>query len=77
MLRLPCSDHHPAVLRNLLRRRPAARDQRALDRVGRYAPDGPSLGLGVGAMEAIEAALEPFEGIVDELMASLPGSMIG
>jgi hypothetical protein len=33
---------------------------------------GPSLGLGLGALEAIEAALEPFEGIVDELMASLP-----
>jgi hypothetical protein len=33
--------------------------------------DGPSLGLGLGAMEAIEAALEPFHGIVDELMASL------
>jgi hypothetical protein len=34
-------------------------------------PDGPSLGVGLGAMEAIEAALEPFHGIVDELMASL------
>jgi len=34
-------------------------------------PHGPSLGLGLGAMEAIEAALEPFEGIVDELLASL------
>lgn len=34
-------------------------------------PDGPSLGLGLGAVEAIEAALEPFEGIVDELLASL------
>jgi hypothetical protein len=33
--------------------------------------DGPSLGVGLGAMEAIEAALEPFHGIVDELMASL------
>jgi hypothetical protein len=40
-------------------------------------PDGPSLGLGLGAVETIEAALEPFEGIVDELMASLPGSTIG
>jgi hypothetical protein len=37
-------------------------------------PDGPSLGLGLGAMEAIEAALEPFGGIVDELLASLPRS---
>lgn len=34
-------------------------------------PDGPSLGLSVGAIEAVEAALEPFEGIVDELLASL------
>jgi hypothetical protein len=35
-------------------------------------PDGPSLGLGEDAIEAIEAALEPFEGIADELLASLP-----
>jgi hypothetical protein len=34
-------------------------------------PVGPSLGLGKGAIEAIEGALEPFEGIVDELLASL------
>ena len=33
---------------------------------------GPSLGLGKGAVEAIESALQPFEGIVDELIASLP-----
>jgi hypothetical protein len=33
-------------------------------------PDGPSLGLGCGAVAAIEAALAPFEGIVDELMAA-------
>jgi hypothetical protein len=39
-------------------------------------PHGPSLGLGFGAIEAIEAALEPFEGIVDELMASLPGATL-
>jgi len=37
-------------------------------------PDGPSLGLGKGAIEAVERALEPFEGIVDELLASLPRS---
>ena len=30
--------------------------------------------MGVGAVEAIEAALEPFEGIVDELLASLAGA---
>jgi hypothetical protein len=34
-------------------------------------PEGPSLGLGLGAIEAIEAALKPFEGIADELLASL------
>ena len=39
-------------------------------------PTGPSLGLGKGAVEAIEHALEPFEGIVDELMESLPDSAI-
>ena len=38
-------------------------------------PDGPSLGLGLGAIEAIEAALEPFHGIVDELMASLADAL--
>ena len=37
-------------------------------------PHGPSLGVGLGAIEAIEAALEPFGGIVDELMASLADS---
>jgi hypothetical protein len=37
-------------------------------------PEGPSLGLGNGAVEAIEAALQPFEGIVDDLMASLADS---
>ncbi len=33
---------------------------------------GPSLGLGKGAIEAVERALEPFQPLVDELMASLP-----
>ena len=51
-------------------------DVRLLEIDGRWiasadTPDGPSLGLGLGAVEAIEAALEPFEGLVDELMASL------
>ncbi len=35
-------------------------------------PDGPSLGLGERAIEAIESALEPFEGIVDELLGDSP-----
>lgn len=35
-------------------------------------PGGPSLGLGKGAIEAVEHALEPFGAIVDELLDSLP-----
>ena len=35
-------------------------------------PDGPSLGLGDRAIDAIAQALEPFERIVDELLASVP-----
>ena len=35
-------------------------------------PDGPSLERGEQAIDAIAAALEPFEGIVDELLASVP-----
>ena len=35
--------------------------------------DGPSLALGSGAVEAIEAALAPFDGAIEELLASLPG----
>ena len=34
-------------------------------------PDGPSLGLGKGAIEAVEHALEPFDGVADALLASL------
>jgi hypothetical protein len=37
-------------------------------------PDGPSLGLGQRAIDAVAQALEPFDGIVDELLASVPGS---
>jgi hypothetical protein len=35
-------------------------------------PHGPTLGLGFDERTAIEAALAPFEGVVDQLMASLP-----
>jgi hypothetical protein len=35
-------------------------------------PDGPSLGLGHQAIDAIAPALEPFDGIVEELLASAP-----
>ena len=34
---------------------------------------GRSLGVGELPVEAIEGALQPFEGIIDELMASIPG----
>jgi hypothetical protein len=40
-------------------------------------PDGPSLGLGDRAIEAIENALEPFGGIVEELLATVPGALNG
>lgn len=56
-------------------------DVRLLEINGRWiasadTPDGPSLGLGKGAIEAVERALEPFGGIIDELLASLPRSAI-
>ncbi len=35
-------------------------------------PDGPSLGLADSALDAIAEALKSFEGIVDELLASVP-----
>jgi hypothetical protein len=57
-------------------------DVRLLEIDGRWiasadTPDGPSLGLGYDAVQAIEAALEPFEGAVEELLASLPRAGIG
>jgi hypothetical protein len=39
--------------------------------------DGPSLGVGEHSMEAIQGALAPFEGIAEELMASLPNGGLG
>ena len=35
-------------------------------------PNGPSLGLGERAIDAITGALEPFSSIADELISSLP-----
>jgi hypothetical protein len=35
-------------------------------------PDGPSVGVGLEGRQAIEQVLEPYDGIVDEVMASLP-----
>jgi hypothetical protein len=57
-------------------------DVRLLEVNGRWiasadTPDGPSLGLGERAIEAIEDALEPFEGIVSELLATVPGTLRG
>ena len=40
-------------------------------------PDGPSLGVGLGAVEAIKAALEPFDGAIEDLLASLPRGVSG
>jgi hypothetical protein len=56
-------------------------DVRLLEINGRWiasadTPEGPSLGLGKGAIEAVEHALEPFDGIVDELLESLPRSAL-
>jgi hypothetical protein len=52
-------------------------DVRLRDLNGRWiasadTPNGPSLGLGLGAIQAIEAALEPFQGLVAELLATAP-----
>ena len=56
-------------------------DVRCLEINGRWiasadTPDGPSLGLGASAMVAIEMALQPFDGVVDELLASVPRSSL-
>ena len=52
-------------------------DVRLLEVNGRWiasadTPDGPSLGCGTDAFEALWQALEPFESVVGELLASLP-----
>jgi hypothetical protein len=52
-------------------------DVRMLEVNGRWiasadTPRGPSLGCGGSALEALWLALEPFEGVVGELLASLP-----
>lgn len=33
---------------------------------------GPTLGIGWGAVEAISNALAPYDGVIDELLESLP-----
>jgi hypothetical protein len=52
-------------------------DVRLLEINGRWiasadTPEGPSLGLGESALGAIEMALQPFDGIAEELLASVP-----
>lgn len=52
-------------------------DVRVRDFGGRFVasadtPNGPTLGLGVEATDAIERALLPFDGAIEELMESLP-----
>lgn len=34
-------------------------------------PDGPTLGWGMSAVDALWMALEPFDGVIEELLASL------
>lgn len=36
-------------------------------------PDGPSLGWGMTAREALKAALESFDGVIEELLLSRQG----
>jgi hypothetical protein len=38
-------------------------------------PDGPSVGLAWFPIDALEQALEPFEGYVDELITSAPDDL--
>ena len=62
-MRLVCSEHWADVRLTQLRGRWLASAD---------TPDGPSLGLGWFPVDALEAALEPFEGIVDELLTTVP-----
>lgn len=38
-------------------------------------PDGPSIGTGDTPVDALWEALQPFEGMVDELLACLPSEL--
>ena len=68
-------DRAATHLFRVLGRREASGDQRALI-ASADTPDGPSLGLGERAFDAGEQALAPFEGITDELIASVPVARI-
>jgi hypothetical protein len=35
-------------------------------------PDGPSLGYGMSPLGALSAALQPFDGVIGELLSSVP-----
>lgn len=74
--RQPEPDGAP-VMRYRLHSRAFWVDVRMLEVDGRWIAsadtlDGPSLGCGVGPFEALWGALEPFERVVDELLASMP-----
>jgi hypothetical protein len=38
-------------------------------------PDGPTLGWGISPVGALRAALEPFDGVIDELLATCPAEV--
>jgi hypothetical protein len=40
------------------------------------APEGPSLGYGRTALAALWMALQPFDGVIGELLASLPDGAV-
>jgi hypothetical protein len=40
-------------------------------------PNGPTLGYGPSAFQALWMALEPFEGLAEELLASAPAHVVG
>ena len=39
-------------------------------------PDGPSLGLGWMPRQALMRALEPFEGLIDNLLETAPSALL-
>jgi hypothetical protein len=40
------------------------------------APDGPSLGLGWTPRQALIRSLEPFDGVIEELLATAPDDLL-
>jgi hypothetical protein len=39
-------------------------------------PDGPTLGMGWTPRQALMRALEPFDGLIDELLATAPDDLL-